>query len=79
MGSLCLTTVRKALNGNLDGPAIGDAIVKREKERWDREGIEGWKFQVEIGYGIKRSYILVEVYTRGCGTLITGFSESINH
>jgi hypothetical protein len=41
MGSLCLTTVRRALNGNLDGPAIGDAIVKRK-----RDGIGGSEMEI---------------------------------
>lgn len=35
-GNRCLTTVRKALKGNLDGPAIGDAMMKRK--RWIQRG-----------------------------------------
>lgn len=55
-GTRCLMIVRLiALYGILDGPAIGDAIVREEKEGWmvDRRG--RWKFQlkaVSVIYGV---------------------------
>ena len=44
-GTRCLMTVRLiALYGILDGPAIGDAIVRRERDG-NQKG--RWKFQLK--------------------------------